>query len=68
MATGGEPGHFGQAALHTALYRRFPEFSVNVPEIFEDVPIERPVLLTPPGGHGSLTSLVSAMVYRPAFP
>jgi Uma2 family endonuclease len=34
---------------------RFPEFSVNVQDLFEDVPIERPVLLAPPGGHGSPT-------------
>lgn len=34
---------------------RFPEFCVNVQDLFEDVPIERPVLLAPPGGHGSPT-------------
>lgn len=34
---------------------RFPELSVNVQDLFEDVPIERPVLLAPPGGHGSPT-------------
>jgi hypothetical protein len=34
---------------------RFPELSVNVQDLFEDVPIERSVLLAPPGGHGSPT-------------
>ena len=34
---------------------RFPELSVNVQDLFEDVPIERPVLLAPPGRHGSPT-------------
>ena len=34
---------------------RFPELGVKVQDLFEDVPIERPVLLTPPGGHGSPT-------------
>jgi Uma2 family endonuclease len=34
---------------------RFPEFTVNVQHLFEDVPIERPVLLAPPGRHGSPT-------------
>ncbi|MCA1852742.1 MAG: Uma2 family endonuclease [Beggiatoa sp.] len=34
---------------------RFPDLSVNVQDLFEDAPIERPVLLTSPGGHGSAT-------------
>ena len=34
---------------------RFPGLGVNVQDLFEDVPIERPVLLAPPGGHGSPT-------------
>jgi hypothetical protein len=39
---------------------RFPELRVNVQDLFEDVPIERPMLLTPPPvgserKHGSAT-------------
>jgi len=47
------PRRMSSSPTSTSCNPTAPELNVNVPDLFEDVPIERPVLLAPPGGYGS---------------